>query len=201
MSEKNIIFDLDHTIGFFEQIIHIMHHSGFTCHEVLSFFPECFRPLLLDFLKSLIPYKKSGRLKSILIYSNNNNHRFVETVIEYIHQTIEYALFDKIITMEHPLRKKKQKDYDELIYICDGVLHRDSLLCFIDDKMHPLMNKPNVSYIQCEGYVNKIKQSVIQERIKKDIPKYLFKKRCLNKNNQQQISRLLTQRIRLFILR
>ena len=201
MAEKNIIFDLDHTLGFFEQIIHIMHLSGYTCHEVLSFFPECFRPLLIDFLKSLIPYKKSGKIKSILIYSNNNNHLFVETVIDYIHKKIEYTLFYKIITMGHPLRRKKQKDYNDLLCICEGCLHVGSLICFVDDKFHPLMDKPNICYIQCEGYMNKIKHSVVQERIKKEIPKYIFKKRCLNKNNQQQISRLLTQRIRLFILR
>ena len=201
MSEKNIIFDLDHTLGFFEQIIHIMNHSDFTCHEVLSFFPECFRPLLIDFLKSLIPYKKSGKVKSILLYSNNNNHLFVKTVIEYIHKTIEYTLFDEIITMDHPRRTKKQKDYEDLLYICQGLLHEGSVICFVDDKIHPLMDKSNICYIKCEGYVNIIKQSVILERIKKDIPKYIFKKRCLNKNNQQQVSRLITQQIRFFILR
>jgi hypothetical protein len=201
MSEKNIIFDLDHTLGFFEQVIHIMNHSYFTCHEVLTFFPECFRPLLLDFLKSLIPYKKSGKVKSILLYSNNNNDEFVKTVIDYIHKMIEYTLFDEIITMEHPLRKKKQKDYEELIYICQGILHEDSVICFIDDKIHPLMNKSNIFFIKCEGYVNIIKHDEMIDRIKQDIPKYTYKKRCLNKNNQQQISRLLTQRIRVFILR
>jgi hypothetical protein len=201
MSEKNIIFDLDHTLGFFEQMIHIMNHSDFTCHEVLSFFPECFRPLLIDFLKSLIPYKKSGKVKSILLYSNNNNHLFVKTVIEYIHKTIEYTLFDEIITMDHPRRTKKQKDYEDLLYICQGLLHEGSVICFVDDKIHPLMDKSNICYIKCEGYVNIIKQSVILERIKKDIPKYMFKKRCLNKNNQQQVSRLITQQIRFFILR
>lgn len=201
MCEKNIIFDLDHTLGFFEQIIHIMHHSDFSCHEVLDFFPECFRPLLIDFLKSLIPYKISGKIKSILLYSNNNNHLFVETVIRYIHKTIDYNLFDKIITMDDPIRKKKQKDYDDLLNISQGLLHEGSVICFVDDKMHPLMNKSNVCYIKCEGYVYLFKQSVILERIQKEIPKYLFKKRCLNQNNQQQISRLLVQRIRIFILR
>jgi len=201
MTEKNIIFDLDHTLGFFEQIIHIMHHGEFTCHQVLSFFPECFRPLLIDFLKSLVLYKKSGKVKSILLYSNNKNESFVKTVIDYIHEVIEYPLFDKIITMDHPLRKNKQKDYDDLLYIGQGLLHENSVICFVDDKMHPLMNKSNICYIKCEGYVHLIKQVVIVERIKKEIPKYIYKKRYLNKNNQQQISRLLVQRIRLFVLR
>ena len=201
MTEKNIIFDLDHTLGFFEQIIHMMNHSHFTCHELLTLFPECFRPLFIDFLKSLIHYKKNGRIKSILIYSNNNNYLFVQTVIDYIHETIEYTLFDKIITLEHPLRKKKQKDYTDLLTICQGILHESSVICFVDDKIHPLMNTPNVSYIKCEGYTTIFKQSIVLERIKKDIPKYMFKKRCFNKNNQRQISRLLAQQIRIFILR
>ncbi len=201
MADKNIIFDLDHTLGFFEQIIHIMNNSEFTCHEVLAFFPECFRPLLIDFLKSLIPYKNEGKIKSILIYSNNNNHLFVKTVIDFIHNTIGYNLFDEIITLDHPLRKSKHKDYHDLLCICSGTIHEGSFICFIDDKMHPLMNTCNICYIKCEGYIHIIKHSIIIERIKKDIPKYVFKKRCLNRSNQQQVSKLLTHRIRVFILR
>jgi len=201
MTDKNIIFDLDHTLGFFEQIIHIMHYSDYTCHELLSFFPECFRPLWIDFLKSLIPYKKNGKIKSILLYSNNNNDLFVKTVIHYIHETIGFILFDEVITLSHPLRKKKQKDYQDLLYICQGLLTDSSILCFVDDKVHPLMNNENICSIKCEGYVHIIKHDVMTDRIHKEIPKYIFKKRCFNKNNQIQISRLLSQNIRIFILK
>lgn len=201
MSEKNIIFDLDHTLGFFEQLIHMMQYCDLSCHELLSLFPEFFRPLLIDFFKSLIPYKKSGKIKSILIYSNNNHDLFVNTIISYIHNTIGYDLFDKIITQSHPLRKKKQKDYKELLELSDGLLHDKSYLCFVDDKMHPLMQTKNVCYIHCEGYLIFLKHSIVIEKIKKEIPEYKSKKRCLNKNNQQQISNLLIQRIRIFILR
>ena len=103
--------------------------------------------------------------------------------------------------MDHPRRTKKQKEYEDLLYICDGIIPEGSVICFVDDKMHPLMNKDNICYIKCEGYVNVIKHSVILERINKDMPKYIYKKRYLNKNNQQQVSRLLIQRIRVFILR
>lgn len=201
MSEKNIIFDLDHTLGFFEQLIHIMQYCDLSCHELLFLFPDFFRPLLMDFLKSLIPYKKSGKIKSILIYSNNNHELFVNTIISYIHHTIGYDLFDKIITQGHPLRKKKQKDYKELLELSDGLLHEDSSLCFVDDKMHPLMNSKNTYYVRCEGYLVFLKHSMVLEKIKKEIPEYKSKKRCLNKNNQQQISYLLIQRIRVFIMR
>ena len=201
MTDKNIIFDLDHTLGFFEQINHIMHHSEYTCPELLTFFPECFRPLLIDFLKSLIPYKKNGKIKSILLYSNNNNDSFVKTVIQYIHETIGYVLFDEVITLTHPLRNKKQKDYQDLLSICQGLLNESSVICFVDDKVHPLMNKNNIYYIKCEGYCHLIKERMLAERIKCPIPKYVLKKRCFNKNNQQQVSRLLIQSIRVFILR
>ncbi len=199
MTEKNIVFDLDHTLGFFEQLIHIMHYAQLSCSELLNMFPDFFRPLFIDFLKSLIHYKCSGKIKSILIYSNNNNEAFVRTIISYIHKKIEFELFDEIITMEHPLRKKKQKDYHELLELSQG-LHANSYICFVDDKDHPLMHNIHTYYIRCEGYMVRLKHSRVVEMIQKDIPEYQSKKRCLNKNNQHHVSSLLIQRIRFFIL-
>ena len=200
MSEKNIIFDLDHTLGFFEQLIHMIQTCEMSCHELLQLFPELFRPLFMDFLQSLIPYKKSGKVKSILIYSNNPHDEFVNTIVSFIHTTIGYVLFDEIITGSHPLRRKKYKDYHELIEISQG-LSQTSLICFIDDKLHPHMKCKNVQYILCEGYTVYIKHSRVISQLKKEIPKYSTKKRCLNKHNQLQVSSLLIHRIRIFILR
>jgi len=201
MSEKIIIFDLDHTLGFFEQLIHIMNHCSYSCHELLYMFPEMFRPLLLEFLKSLVMYKKAGKIKSVILYSNNNNNMFVNMIIDYIHTFLGDILFDKVITLEHPLRKSKQKDYHELLFLSEGTIEPSSMLCFIDDKTHPLMSIQNVCYIKCEGYAYVVKHPIVIERIHKDIPAYPFKKRCLNLNNQSNISRLLIHRIRVFILR
>jgi uncharacterized protein YqgQ len=200
MNEKNIIFDLDHTIGFFEQMIHIMNYTQLSCPEILHLFPEMFRPLLFEFFHCLSSYKKAGKIKSILLYSNNNNAFIVREIIQFIHNILGESLFDEVITLEHPLRKKKQKDYHELLLLSNGILHEESLLCFVDDKFHPLMNTKNTYYIKCEGYVNYIKHSRVIELIQKEIPE-LKKKRCLNKNNQLHVSKLLIQKIRLFILR
>lgn len=201
MSEKIIIFDLDHTLGFFEQLIHMMNHCRHTCHELLCMFPEMFRPLLLDFFKTLVLYKKTGKIKSVILYSNNNNGLFVNMIMDYIHDFLEYTLFDYVITLEHPLRKSKQKDYHELLLMTRDTIHESSMLCFIDDKIHPLMNIKNVCYIKCEGYNHVVKHSVVIGRLQKEIPIYPIKKRSLNINNQCHISRLLIQRIRVFIMR
>jgi hypothetical protein len=201
MSEKNIIFDLDHTLGFFEQLIHMMQHCDLSCHELLDLFPELFRPLFLDFLLSLVQYKQSGKIKSVIMYSNNSHDLFVNTIISYIHSKINYPLFDKIITMGHPLRKKKQKEYLELLELSEGILTIESILCFIDDKMHPLMNKKQVQYILCEGYTVFVKHKKVIELTQRSMPEYRSKKRCLNKFNQIQVSNSLIHRIRFFILR
>ena len=201
MCEKNIIFDLDHTLGYFEQLVHMMQHCDLSCHELIHLFPELFRPLFMDFLKSLIPYKKSGKIKSILIYSNNNHDLFVNTIVSYIHHTLDYDLFDQVITQGHPLRKKKHKDYIELLELSNGLLKKESILCFVDDKMHPLMITNRVHYVQCEGYTVYVKHIKVLDRIKRPIPEYKCKKRCLNKSNQLQISGALIHRIRIFILR
>jgi hypothetical protein len=197
---KTILFDLDQTLGHFEQMVHIMNHSDLSCHELLTLFPEFFRPLLLDFLKGLFTYKHSGKIKSILIYSNNNNRGFVQAVIESIHLSLGGVLFDDIITLDHPRRTKKQKDYHDLLWIQEGRLDH-SVLCFVDDKRHPLMNHPNVFYIQCEGYRHFIKHAQVVEKIQRIIPEYISTKRCLNRNNQNLVSKMLIQRIRLFIHR
>jgi hypothetical protein len=195
---KTILFDLDQTLGFFEQMIHIMNYSDLTCHELLTLFPEFFRPLLVDFLKGLIPHKHSGKIKSILIYSNNNNETFVKSVIDSLHVFLGEVLFDDVITLNDPRRKKRQKDYHDLLSIQEGSLDH-SILCFVDDKRHPLMNHPNVVYIQCEGYRYYIKHASVLDRINRIIPEYVSTKRCLNRNNQQLVSKMLIQRIRMFI--
>jgi hypothetical protein len=67
MTEKNIIFDLDHTLGYFEQLVHIMNYCELSCTKILQLFPEFFRPLLFDFFIVLASYKKAGKIKSILL--------------------------------------------------------------------------------------------------------------------------------------
>ena len=195
---KTILFDLDQTLGYFEQMVHIMNHCDLTCHEILTLFPEFFRPLLMDFIKGLVPYKQSGKIKSILIYSNNNNTPFVQSVIDSIHRSIGAKVFDEVIALDHPRRKNRHKDYRDLLWIQEGKLDH-SVLCFIDDRKHPMMNHSNVIYIQCEGYRHFIKHTCVVERIQRMIPEYVLTKRCLNRNNQHLVSKMLIQRIRLFL--
>ncbi len=195
---KTILFDLDHTLGFFEQMVHIMNHCDLSCHELLTLFPEIFRPLLLDFLRGLLPYKQSGKIQQILIYSNNNNTPFVQSVIDSLHLSIGAKVFDEIITLDHPRRTNRHKDYRDLLWIQEGKLDR-SILCFVDDKRHPLMNHERVIYIQCEGYRHFIKHSCVLEKIQRSIPEYSSSQRCLNRNNQLRVSQRMIQRIRMFI--
>jgi hypothetical protein len=195
---KTILFDLDQTLGYFEQMVHIMNHCDLTCHELLTLFPEFFRPLLIDFIRSLLSYKQSGKIQSILIYSNNNNTPFVQSVIDSIHLSLGAKVFDEVIALDHPRRKNRHKDYQDLLSIQEGKLDH-SILCFVDDRKHPLMNHPNVIYIQCEGYRHFLKHAYVLERIKRPIPEYISTKRCLNRNNQHRVSSMLIQRIRLFL--
>jgi hypothetical protein len=197
---KTILFDLDQTLGYFEQMVHIMNHSDLSCHELLTLFPEFFRPLLLDFLKVLSQYKQSGKIQSILLYSNNNNTPFVQSIVDSLHQLIGVKVFDDIITLDHPRRLQKLKDYQDLLRIQEGRLDR-SVLCFVDDKRHPLMIHPNVIYIHCESYRHFIKHALVVEKIKRMIPEYVSTKRFLNRNNQHLISQILIQRIHRFVRR
>ena len=114
MSEKIIVFDLDNTIGFFEQFIYILNcisSPDISYNYLFDLFPECFRPNIFEIFAYLLQQKKNCKIKGVLLYSNNNNDFFVKKVIEYIHYKLNDTLFECVITKEHPYRKIKVKHY------------------------------------------------------------------------------------------
>jgi hypothetical protein len=201
MSEKIIVFDLDNTIGFFEQFIYILNcisSPDISYNYLFDLFPECFRPNIFEIFTYLLQQKKNDKIKGVLLYSNNNNDAFVKKVIEYIHYKLNEPLFDCIITKEHPYRKVKVKHMDDLIDCSNGVITFLSKICFIDDKHHASMITEQVFYIRCENYTFYVSSKEIHKRLNIVLPSYK-KKLCLNLNNYKRISIFIYNKILQFI--
>jgi hypothetical protein len=200
---KNIVFDLDETIGYFGQIIYIMNTAKLkNVYELFDLFPEYFRTNIFEVFQYIIRLKKEGKIKSVILYSNNNNDEFINYVISYIHKKINYELFDLSISLNTPLRMKKTnnlKNLNDLILCSNGLLTDSSSICFIDDKIHDGMKHKKVYYINCEPYKCTLSSSIIFKRLNIKI--------CDEKNKynicqsiHSLISKEIIKKIRLFLM-
>jgi hypothetical protein len=202
MHSKCIVFDLDHTIGYFKQFIQILNHMDIdkkndSYFYLFDLFPEYFRPNIFQLFEYLILKRKEKKIKYIILYTNNKNDIFINKVIEYIDYKINDNLFDIIITTTHPLRNNKYKDYYDLLFCAK--LDSDTNVCFIDDKKHPNMICNNVFYIRCEPYIFYINVNEIYERIKVKIQDDHKGGYMLNLNNHKRVTEQIFKRIECFV--
>ena len=202
MQSRSIVFDLDHTIGYFKQFVHIINHMDIdkindSYNYLFESFPEYFRPNIFQVFEYLILKRSEKKIKYIMLYTNNNNDIFVNKVIEFINYKLNTTLFDIIITQSHPSRKNKYKDYHDLL-LCSK-LETETEICFIDDKKHENMMYINVFYIKCEPYIYNIDRNEIYERIKIKISQNSKNRYNLNLNNQKRVTEQILKRIQCFI--
>jgi len=159
---KIIVFDLDNTIGNFDQIIEIMNHTNKKTkeevHELFDLFPFVFRTNIFDIFHSIARLKKERKIQSVLLYTNNNNDVFIEYILSYIHEKLKYTLFDVIISFNQT--KNKNKNMDDLLKFAK--LNVDNI-CFIDDKEYDDMKK--CYYIHCEPYAYAYSVSEIYKKV------------------------------------
>jgi len=210
--DKNLVFDLDETIGYFEQLIYIMNHTKKTTKnevfELIDLMPECFRTNLFDIFYYIIRLKIETKIKSVILYSNNNNDLFIDYILSYIHKKLNYKLFDLSISYNHILRKKVntksndnltiKKNINELILCSNGLLTNESSICFIDDKEHDEMKHPKLYYIKCEPYKYTIPSSIIYKRLSINIK--TFEKQRISQSIHTLISKEIIKNIRLFLM-
>jgi len=201
--DKNIVFDLDETIGYFEQLIYIMNHTKKTTKnevfELIDLMPECFRTNLFEIFYYIIRLKIETKIKSVILYSNNNNDLFIDYILSYIHKKLNYKLFDLSISYNHVLRKKTNiKNINELILCSNGLLTSDSSICFIDDKDHDEMKHSKLYYINCEPYKYTIPASIIYKRLSINIKS--FEKQRISQSIHMLISKEIIKNIRLFLM-
>ena len=198
---KIIVFDLDETIGYFEQLICIMNHTKKTTKneifELIDLMPECFRTNLFEIFYFIVRLKIETKIKCVILYSNNNNDLFIDYILSYIHEKLNYKLFDLSISFNHKLRKKT-KNINDLILCSDGLLNNDSSICFIDDKEHEEMKHAKLYYINCEPYKYAIPSTIIYQRLSINIKE--FEKQKISQSIHVLISKEIIKNIRLFLM-
>ncbi len=182
-SKKIVVFDLDETIGHFEefgrfidglaalhegrQFINSYNKNAFDhisqkhFNELLDLYPEFLRPKILQIFKLLVDLKKKDKRLKVAIYTNNMAPRsWTMYIKKYIEKKIGHKLFDKVITGWRPREKSNcrtthQKTHKDLVKCMK--LAKDTPVVFFDDQYHPKMKHNNIHYIHLYPYSRSIK--------------------------------------------
>jgi hypothetical protein len=202
---KNIVFDFDETIGYFEQIIDIIKctkkTSKIEVFEFLELFPLIFRTNVFDIFYYVVRLKKDKKIKSVILYSNNNNETFIGYVLAFINKKINYNLFDLSISLNQT--QNKNKNLNDLMNCSNGLLTKKSCIFFIDDKEYNDM-KCIKYYIKCEPYKYIYSTDEIENKVNIVLNSEESKKTKISKTISQSvysmISKEIINKIRMFVM-
>jgi hypothetical protein len=197
--DKNVVFDFDETIGYFEQIIEMIKHTKKTSKlevfELFTLFPLVFRTNIFDIFYFLVRLKKEKKIKSVILYSNNNNDLFIGYVISFIHEKLNFLLFDLSISLNQT--HNKNKNLSDLLNYSNGLLTKNSSIFFVDDKEYDDMKMIN-SYIKCESYKYVYSNSIIQNKL--NINLLTSHDKIISQSIYALISKEIINKLRLFVL-
>ena len=198
--DKNVVFDFDETIGYFEQIIEMIKYTKKTTKmevfELFTLFPLVFRTNIFDIFHFIVRLKKEKKIKSVILYSNNNNDVFIGYVISFIHQKLNYPLFDLSISLNQT--HNKNKNLSDLLNYSNGLLNKKSSIFFIDDKEYDDM-KMIKYYIKCESYKYVYPKSIIEQKLNTTINLSSYDK-VISQSIYALISKEIINKLRLFVL-
>ena len=198
--DKNIVFDFDETIGYFDQIIEMIKYTKKTSKEeifnFLKTFPFVFRTNIFDIFCYIIHLKKEKKIKNVILYSNNNNDVFIGIVLSFIHEKLNYPLFDISISINQT--HNKNKNITDLLNYSNGLLNKTSSIFFIDDKEYQDM-KSIQYYIKCESYKYVYSKLEIEQKLNIIIP-IIRDKKIISQSIYAYISKEIINKIRLFVL-
>lgn len=181
-SQKNIVFDLDETLGSFSDLYKIWivlfpmiplasNIDTITVFkELIQIFPEFLRPGIIPILEYLSYKKRVGLCSNVFLYTNNQcPPEWVYLILKYFDEEIP-NLFDKIICAFkigdqrfELLRTTHSKTYNDLIRCT--LLPKNSEFCFIDNSYHSKMVNDRVYYIQPRSYEHGLTKQEILNRI------------------------------------
>lgn len=195
---KIVVFDLDETLGYFQQLggfcnilqkYYKIKLSQMDFNILLDLYPEFLRPNIIPILQYLKHKKREKRCFRIMIYTNNKAPKhWAEKIKNYFNYKLNYSLFDKIIgafkvngKIIESNRTTTQKTVDDF-FRCTK-LPKTTEICFIDDKLFKKMITKNVYYVHLQPYVFMISnQDMIQRYIKSSICKKMITDININNN-------------------
>jgi len=165
---KIIIFDLDNTIGHFEEIgmfldcLKEMYKSEISNNYVinlLDLWPKVFRYKIFDIFKTILKLKNKNKNIKVIIYTNNMGERgWTINIKKYIEKKIKNKIFDKVITAnsKYNLRTSDDKIFNDVIR-CLKYKNNNNKFIFFDDQYYPLMENKNLEYTLVEPYIYTLK--------------------------------------------
>ncbi len=162
---KAIVFDMDDTLGHFEEIA--IFTTGLKkglgnkvteeyLFKVFDLFPKFFRPGIIDTLKYIKKQKRKDRRIKVIIYTNNMGpHQWTVFIKRYLERKVGGKIFDHIISGYKPGTKinKRTTHYKTVpdILKCTG-LNKQTRFLFVDDQRHPRMMHEKVTYMKIHPY-------------------------------------------------
>lgn len=176
MNKIYIVFDMDRTIGYFEQLsifVNLIENylnrliTKQEFHKLIKLYPKLFRTNIFKIFDFLKKNKKHNPNLKVTIYTNNPGYnKWVEYIISYIEKKLSYKLFDKIniaykidnIILDK-CRTTNDKVYRDLKKCYK--LKKDDKLIFLDDQRHPGMVHKNIKYL----YVEEYKKDILFEKM------------------------------------
>jgi len=181
LSNKVVVFDLDETLGYFLEFgvfwevlllyakpMNILTQEIF--NKVLDLYPEFIRPNIFTVLKYLKHKKSTGLCRSVMIYTNNTGPpEWVNFIKNYIHEKMEYNLFDqvigafkvngKILEICRTTTEKNKEDFIRCTKLPENIE-----ICFIDNEYHENMHQHDIYYINVNTYIHAIQPNVMIDR-------------------------------------
>lgn len=162
-----VVFDLDETIGCFQQLAIFCEAiekfnkkkiSRYEFMKLLDLYPEYFRPNLFTIMKFLKEKKIKGDLQKVCLYTNNNGPKeWARRICLYIDGKVGYKLFDNHVgaymvngEQIEMGRTSHDKTVEDLLRTTR--YSKSTEICFIDDLYHEKMDTDNVYYIHVEPY-------------------------------------------------
>jgi len=181
LSNKVVVFDLDETLGYFlelgifwEALLLYAKQDNILTQEmfnkVLDLYPEFIRPSIYAILKYLKRQTSTGLCRSVMIYTNNNGPpEWVHFIKNYIHEKLEYNLFDQVIgafkvngKVFEICRTTTEKTRDDFIRCTK--LPENIEICFIDNEYHEDMNQHDIYYIKVNTYIHTLQPNIMIDR-------------------------------------
>jgi len=177
--DKIVVFDVDETLGYFTQlgifwdalntyyknqgdddnIVKSQDTQQDLFNTILDIYPEFLRVNILAILNYLKRKKEKKKCKRIMIYTNNHGSKdWINLIISYFHEKINYKLFDRVIRafkingkIIEMCRSTNEKTTGDL-FNCTKIPY-NSQVCFLDDVYYTNMVDDNVYYIKLKPYI------------------------------------------------
>ena len=196
---KVIVFDLDETLGDFNDLELLWNGIQMYTHQMSDFelfkklldlYPEFLRYGIISILEYLYQKKKSKLCKAIYIYTNNQSPpKWIKMVTNYFNYKLNLKtnenLFDKTVhafkinnKKIEPRRTTHKKTIGDLINCT--LIPENTEICFVDNTNFESMKTEKVYYIQPMSYYHHLSNFELTNRF---IHSNLAKEKLKSKHN------------------